>query len=314
MKVKDFLEMDIAEIAMYYDSKQPAEKKAAPKATEPMNEPVEPDAAQDEAAPTKYNGEGNPMKLRKMCKERGIDAVASKKAPYYVAILLKDDEENGSKPAAKAAPAKAAAKPKATGKSLTEETYDSSETYTEEQLRAVSSRGLYNICRKVFDIPREKLKNKDDYIREILNAQGGGAAVAEDEETAGKYDGMKAKELYAECKARGINVQPKKESAFYREVLEANDEEEAAKKKKKEAAKSKPVVEEVAEDEVVDYDSMKAVDLYKLCVKRKIDAEIKQSKDYYIELLMADDEPEEEDGESWGEDVDDEDSGDAWDL
>lgn len=47
--------------------------------------------------------------------------------------------------------------------------------------------------------------------------------------------------------------------------------------------------EQSAGDEVVGYAAMKAKELYELCTERGIEAEAKKSKEYYIELLEADD-------------------------
>lgn len=48
----------------------------------------------------------------------------------------------------------------------------------------------------------------------------------EDEEEDGKYDGKTPKELYAECKKRGLDVEPRKAAKVYIEALEADDAEE----------------------------------------------------------------------------------------
>lgn len=48
----------------------------------------------------------------------------------------------------------------------------------------------------------------------------------EDEEGGGKYDGKTPKELYAECKKRGLDVEPRKAAKVYIDALEADDAEE----------------------------------------------------------------------------------------
>lgn len=48
----------------------------------------------------------------------------------------------------------------------------------------------------------------------------------EDEEEGGKYDGKTPKELYAECKKRGLDVEPRKAAKVYIDALEADDAEE----------------------------------------------------------------------------------------
>ena len=45
----------------------------------------------------------------------------------------------------------------------------------------------------------------------------------EDEDDGGKYDGKTPKELYAECKKRGLDVEPRKAAKVYIEALEADD-------------------------------------------------------------------------------------------
>lgn len=45
----------------------------------------------------------------------------------------------------------------------------------------------------------------------------------EDEEEGGKYDGKSPKELYAECKKRGLDVEPRKAAKVYIDALEADD-------------------------------------------------------------------------------------------
>lgn len=62
---------------------------------------------------------------------------------------------------------------------------------------------------------------------------------------------------------------------------------------------------EVEDEEQVDYEGMKAVDLYKLCKERKIKAEKQKPAKYYVSLLKKADEAEAED-ESDDEDWDDE--------
>lgn len=277
MKIKDFLELDIVELAKIYDNKEKAAtKKVEPKTTEST------EVVEKEGAPTKYKGCGNPMQLRKMLKDRGIETPAVQKATYYVAELLKADAEGNTKAEVKPVMNKPAANK---GKKLTEETYDKNETYTAEQLDAVTGRGLENICRKVFDIPRSQIvpegktaANKELCIKAILAAQGGGAPATE---AAGKYDSMKDRELYNECKGRGINVPAKKTVKFYIDVLEANDRDKEKEAKKKE-------VEE-------------AIALFKECKKNGIKIAKGLSKKEYEEALKEVLEIE-DDEDDWAED------------
>lgn len=95
---------------------------------------------------------------------------------------------------------------------------------------------------------------------------------------------------------------------------EDEDDEEEEKKPIKKSKQSKKKDdeeddwdEEVEDDEEVDYDSMSAVELYKLCKERKIDAKIKKPERYYINLLKEndkakDDWDENEDDDEWDDD------------
>lgn len=56
------------------------------------------------------------------------------------------------------------------------------------------------------------------------------------------------------------------------------------------------------EEQENDYESMKPVDLYKLCKERDISCKPKKSKEYYIDLLTEADEEDSEDEDDWGDD------------
>ena len=56
------------------------------------------------------------------------------------------------------------------------------------------------------------------------------------------------------------------------------------------------------EEQGNNYESMKPVDLYKLCKERDISCKPKKSKEYYIDLLTEADEEEAEDEDDWGDD------------
>lgn len=56
------------------------------------------------------------------------------------------------------------------------------------------------------------------------------------------------------------------------------------------------------EEQENDYESMKPVELYKLCKERGISCKPKKSKEYYIDLLTEADEEAEDDEDDWGED------------
>lgn len=95
---------------------------------------------------------------------------------------------------------------------------------------------------------------------------------------------------------------------------EYEDEEEETKKNKKKrpeksSGKMSKYMNEPEKDEEEDwdeeeqendYESMKPIELYKLCKERDIDCKPKKSKQYYIDLLEAEDEGEEEE-DDWDE-------------
>ena len=85
---------------------------------------------------------------------------------------------------------------------------------------------------------------------------------------------------------------------------DAVPEKKAPKKKEPE-----PEQEDDEETEEVDYHSMKAMDLYKLCQKRGIEAEPKHRTKYYITLLEKADQEAETTAESSDDDDDDD-----WDI
>ena len=88
------------------------------------------------------------------------------------------------------------------------------------------------------------------------------------------------------------------------EELSKDAEKKAPKKKEPE-----PEQEDDEETEEVDYHSMKAMDLYKLCQKRGIEAEPKHRTKYYITLLEKADQEAETPAESSDDDDDDD-----WDI
>ena len=101
------------------------------------------------------------------------------------------------------------------------------------------------------------------------------------------------------------------------DYTDENEEETKTKTKKKPETKQKGKMskymnepeeddeDEWGEDEEQenDYESMKPVELYKLCKERDISCKPKKSKEYYIDLLTEADEEEAEDEEDdWGDD------------
>ena len=89
-----------------------------------------------------------------------------------------------------------------------------------------------------------------------------------------------------------------------------DDDEDAVPEKKAPKMKDhEPEQEDDEETEEVDYHSMKAMDLYKLCQKRGIEAEPKHRTKYYITLLEKADQEAETPAESSDDDDDDD-----WDI
>lgn len=105
------------------------------------------------------------------------------------------------------------------------------------------------------------------------------------------YKEYEARELYQLCLDRGIEVEKKKPSRYYIELLEEDDAEN--------------------EDKEPEYDDLSPKELYQLCVKRDINVEPKKSKAYYIKELEAADEGVDED-DDWGDEDEDEDEEDDW--
>lgn len=88
-----------------------------------------------------------------------------------------------------------------------------------------------------------------------------------------------------------------------RKAATSDDDKKAKAKARREARKAKAKTEteeedaDEAEEEETDYTSMNAVELYKLCKKRKLDVEPKKKAAYYIDALKAADSDVEEEAE-----------------
>lgn len=111
-------------------------------------------------------------------------------------------------------------------------------------------------------------------------------------------------------KFRNAKAKPYSKQAMLKILLEAYPDTKTWECK----GKLKKRVDEPVEDDSdydgdlgEDYSSMKPVELFKLCKERKIEAEKKKSKQYYINLLEEWDKAQED----WGDDDSDED-GDDW--
>ncbi len=98
-----------------------------------------------------------------------------------------------------------------------------------------------------------------------------------------------------------------------RKPATSDDDKKAKAKARREARKAKAKVEaeddeEEAEEDEADYSSMNAVELYKLCKKRKLDVEPKKKAAYYIDALKAADSDveEESDEDDWEDEEEEE--------
>lgn len=114
------------------------------------------------------------------------------------------------------------------------------------------------------------------------------------------YNEMSAKELYKLCEEREIEAEPKNPKDYYIELLKEYDEENSS-------DDDDDDWEDVEEDDEVDYSSMSAKELYKLCKERDIEAQPKKSEKYYINLLKENDKAHDD----W-EDEDDDEEDDDW--
>ena len=112
---------------------------------------------------------------------------------------------------------------------------------------------------------------------------------------------MSAKELYKLCEEREIEAEPKNPKDYYIELLKEYDEENSSDDSDDEEW------EDEEEDNSVDYSSMSAKELYKLCKERDIEAQPKKPEKYYINLLEESDKAHDD----W-EDEDDEEEDDDW--
>lgn len=139
-----------------------------------------------------------------------------------------------------------------------------------------------------------------------------------------KFRNEKAKPLAKKTILKMIDAAWPDENASSGGNYGDDEDEEVSKKKsnKKPASKNtKPVddgyeddydndEEEQQEDEKQDYSKMSAVELFKLCKERGIEAAKRKTEKYYIKLLEEDDaahedwDGDEEDSDEWGEDED----------
>lgn len=106
---------------------------------------------------------------------------------------------------------------------------------------------------------------------------------------------MTSKQLYALCVKKGIKAKKYGvNKQYYLDLLNGGGDEEDAEEDSEEDADTDAEDESGDEDEV-DYESMKAPELYSLCKKRGIKIQPKQKASVYIKALKAADAEAEED-------------------
>lgn len=125
---------------------------------------------------------------------------------------------------------------------------------------------------------------KDAYLRDL----------DEVEQEEADYTQMTARELYNLCEKREIEAEPKMNKPYYVNLLEEWDEQQSATHGYNEAEEDDWGEEDTKEQ---DYESMKPQELYKLCKEQKIEAEPRQKKQYYIDLLTK----TEDDNDEWAD-------------
>ena len=93
-----------------------------------------------------------------------------------------------------------------------------------EDLEAMTIKELHALCIKKGIKVSKYGKPKSYYIDQLSGANSGSSSETEEaEDGQPSYGDMSAVELYKLCKKRGLKVEPKKKSAEYIKVLEADD-------------------------------------------------------------------------------------------
>lgn len=103
----------------------------------------------------------------------------------------------------------------------------------EQDLSEMTSKQLYALCVKKGIKAKKYGVNKQYYLALLNDGDNSDEEDADEsddssEEAEVDYESMKAPELFALCKKRGIKLQPKQKAAVYIKALKAADEAEAA--------------------------------------------------------------------------------------
>lgn len=155
----------------------------------------------------------------------------------------------------------------------------------DNDLNSKTSSELYYIGKEVGLKGADLKGSKADLIARIEAAQSGeGAKPAKKpakKDAGSSNEGKSAKELYTECKAKGLDVEQKKPAQYYIEALAAAEEADE-------------------DDGEVDYSKMSAKELYGICKEKGLSPEQKKPVKYYLDLIEAD--GAEEEGDDWAGD------------
>lgn len=157
-----------------------------------------------------------------------LNSIPERVSVRVIETALKDgvveasDEDEDEAVEEKADDKKADKKQEAKADKKSEKTEKKAEAKGGDDYEKMGAYPLYLLC-KERGLEVKSKQPKDVYL-EALREADGGADEADDEEAGTDYSKMSAQELFKECKARGIEVEPKKKPAYYIEKLEADDE------------------------------------------------------------------------------------------
>lgn len=117
------------------------------------------------------------------------------------------------------------------------------------------------------------------------------------------YSQMKAVELYRLCLEKDIECEKGNKRSYYVELLEDYEEQQVV---------EKDYFDDDSVPDAPEYIEMPAPSLYKMCVKRGIKCEPKQTREYYADLMTALDEQEREMKDEWSDYQDEWTEDDEW--
>lgn len=143
------------------------------------------------------------------------------------------------------------------------------------------------------------IKDRDYEIKKVGSGTNTTYSVVPLNQT--KFRNTKVKAMSEQAILKAIDKAYPCDGADYDDDDDEEEEEDRKKKTKKRSGK-KPYMnepeeaeeEEWPDDDEPDYSSMKASELYKLCLKKDIDCEKRMTKQYYIDLLQEEEWPDDE--------------------